>query len=171
MGHSMGGYVSLAFAEKYPKNVKGLCLMNSTALPDEEEKKINRDRSIIAVKRMPDTFVRLAIPNLFSRENRTVFTQKIKEITNEALQTSQQGIIAALEGMKIRKDRTKILKTSDFPVFMIMSKKDPALDYASLLDQTRDTGVITHEFPDGHMSHIENRDDLISVIQNFIKIC
>ncbi|MBE0423984.1 MAG: alpha/beta fold hydrolase, partial [Lutibacter sp.] len=50
VGHSMGGYVALAFAKLFPSNVKGLCLMNSTALPDSEEKKLNRDRAIKAVK-------------------------------------------------------------------------------------------------------------------------
>ncbi|WP_369407157.1 alpha/beta fold hydrolase [Seonamhaeicola sediminis] len=43
VGHSMGGYVALAFAEKNPDNVKGLCLMNSTARSDTQEKK-NKQR-------------------------------------------------------------------------------------------------------------------------------
>ncbi|MEN8186595.1 MAG: alpha/beta hydrolase [Bacteroidota bacterium] len=171
IGHSMGGYVALDFAEKFSKNVKGLCLMNSTALPDDEEKIINRDRSIVAVKRLPEMFVKLAIPNLFSEKNKTVFVKKIKEITKEALMTSQQGIIAALEGMKIRKDRTAILQSSKFPMLMVRSKEDPALDFQSLIDQTENTSVLIHELPDGHMSHVENRDELISAFKNFIKIC
>lgn len=170
IGHSMGGYVALAFAEKYPKNIKGLCLMNSTAMADDDEKKLNRDRAIKAVKKYPDTFVRLAIPNLFSENNKPVFADRIKEITIEALKTSQQGIIAAMEGMKVRKDRTSILQYSHFPLLMIISKQDPALEYQTLINQTKNTLVLTHEFPDGHMSHVENKDELISVFQNFIKI-
>ncbi len=168
IGHSMGGYVALAFAEKYPKNVKGLCLMNSTALPDDKEKKINRVRAIQAVKKYPDTFVRLAIPNLFSEANKTVFSDRIIEITNEALKTSQQGIIAAMEGMKIRKDRTFILESSTFPVLMIISKQDPALEYQTLIDQTINTSILTHEFPDGHMSHVENKEVLIDTLKKFV---
>ncbi len=168
IGHSMGGYVALAFVEKYPKNIKGLCLMNSTAMADDEEKKLNRDRAIQAVKKYPDTFVRLAIPNLFSENNKTVFADRIKEITIEALKTSQQGIIAAMEGMKVRKDRTSILQFSPFPLSMIISKQDPALEYQTLIDQTKNTSVLIHEFPDGHMSHVENKEDLITI---FIKFC
>jgi len=63
IGHSMGGYIALAFAKLYPNNVKGLCLMNSTALPDSEEKKTNRDRGIVAVKQNHKTFVRIAKAN------------------------------------------------------------------------------------------------------------
>ena len=74
-GHSMGGYVALAVADLYPGIVSGLCLMNSTALPDDQTKKRNRDRGIKAVKQNHKTFIRLAIPNLFSEENRAVFTE------------------------------------------------------------------------------------------------
>ena len=171
IGHSMGGYVSLAFAEKYPQYIKGLCLMNSTAKPDDIEKKINRDRAISAVKVYKETFVKLAIPNLFSEANKNVFTHDIYRITKEAQKTTTQGIIAAIEGMKIRNDRTFILKTNDFPILMIISKQDPALAYKSLIDETKNSRVLIHEFPDGHMSHIENQDDLKGVLQSFIKNC
>ncbi len=170
IGHSMGGYIALAFAELYPEYIKGLCLMNSTATADDAEKKINRDRAIKAVKHSPKTFVKLAIPNLFSEENKIKCIDEIKQITKEALQMSQQGIIAALEGMKIRKDRTSILNSNDFPVFMIISKQDPALDYKCLIDQTKNTKVSVVEFPDGHMSHIENTNDLIFALLNFIHL-
>ncbi|MCK5637844.1 MAG: alpha/beta fold hydrolase, partial [Flavobacteriaceae bacterium] len=145
IGHSMGGYIALAFAELFPKNINGLCLMNSSAQPDDEEKKLNRDRAIRAVKHSPRTFVKMAIPNLFSEPNKINFAVEIKEITKEALKMSPQGIIAAMEGMKIRKDRTIILKTTDFSLLMIISKLDPALDYQSLIDQTKNTQVLIQE--------------------------
>ncbi|RXP59428.1 alpha/beta fold hydrolase [Lutibacter sp. HS1-25] len=171
IGHSMGGYIALAFAKLYPNNVKGLCLMNSTALPDSEEKKTNRDRGIVAVKQNHKTFVRIAIPMLFSEKNRTVFTSEIAEITNEALKTSPQGIIAALEGMKIRQDHTAILNNDLFPVLLVIGKQDPALEYATLIGQAKNTKVKVVEFPDGHMSHIENKNELIEALLKFAKQC
>jgi pimeloyl-ACP methyl ester carboxylesterase len=169
VGHSMGGYIALAFAKLYEKNVRGLCLMNSTALPDTEEKKINRDRGITAVKQNHKTFVRIAIPMLFSEKNRTIFTSEISTVTNEALKLSPQGIIAALEGMKIRKSLTSLYKTASFPIQLIIGKEDPALDYNSLIQQIKNTSVHVVEFPDGHMSHIENKEDLIATFLNFLK--
>lgn len=171
IGHSMGGYVALAFAKQYASNLKGLCLMNSTALPDSEEKKGNRDRAIIAVKQNHKTFVRIAIPMLFSEQNRTVFTSEIKQLTQEALQISPQGIIAALEGMKVRKDQTSIYKTANFPIKMIIGKQDPALDYDSLIKQTQNSKVQVVEFPDGHMSHVENENKLIEALTSLIRMC
>lgn len=169
VGHSMGGYVALAFAKLFPESVKGLCLMNSTALPDSEEKKLSRDRAIKAIKKNHKTFVRVAIPMLFSEKNREIYLKEIEQITQEALELSPQGIIAALEGMKIRKNQTSLYKTANFPIQMIIGKQDPALDYDSLISQTKNTKVNVIEFPDGHMSHIENKNDLTETLTSFIK--
>jgi len=169
VGHSMGGYVALAFAKLFPESVKGLCLMNSPALPDSEEKKLSRDRAIKAVKQNHKTFVRIAIPMLFAEKNREIFLKEIEQITKEALQLSSQGIIAALEGMKIRKNQTSIYKTANFPIQMVIGKQDPALDYDSLINQTKNTKVKVIEFPDGHMSHVENKEKLIKNLSDFIK--
>ncbi|MEL0455030.1 alpha/beta hydrolase [Flavobacteriaceae bacterium SZ-1-7] len=169
VGHSMGGYVSLAFAERNPDAVKGLCLMNSTARADTSEKKLNRDRGILAVKHNHKTFIRMAITNLFRPKNRTLFSPEIKKVIQEAQKTPLQGIIAALEGMKIRVDREALLHFTPFKKMLIISKKDPALDYDSLIAQTKDTQVEVAEFPDGHMSHIENKDEFLHIIMHFIE--
>jgi len=171
ISHSMGGYVALAFSLLFPLNVKGLCLMNSTALPDSEEKKLHRDRAIEAVKQSPKTFVRIAIPMLFSETNREQLKIAIEKVTEEALKIEPQGIIAALEGMKIRKDQTSIYKTANFPIQLIIGKQDSALDYNSLIQQTTNTKVEVVEFSDGHMSHLENKNELIETLTSFIKTC
>jgi pimeloyl-ACP methyl ester carboxylesterase len=171
IGHSMGGYISLAFAELFPNNLKGLCLMNSTALPDSEEKKVNRDRAIEAVKYNLDIFVKMAIPNLFSVENVDKFNIEIEQITLEALQMTKKSIIAAAEGMKIRRDLSGLYHSLKVPVQMIIGKKDPALEYETLIDQTKNTNVVVVEFQDGHMSHFENKSELIKTLKIFINLC
>ena len=169
VGHSMGGYIALEISKIVPKNIKGLCLMNSTALPDSEEKKINRDRAIVAVKQNHKTFVRIAIPMLFSEGNRAVFTSEIKSITNEALEMSPQGIIAALEGMKIRKNRLNLFKNSKIPKLVILGKKDTILNYKLQRSYYENSDVTIVEFPDGHMSHIENYKEFTYNIVHFIE--
>ncbi len=169
VGHSMGGYVALAFAKLFPESVKGLCLMNSSALPDSEEKKLSRNRALKALKKNHKLFISEAIPMLFAEKNREIYGNEIEQIIKEALQLSSQGIIAALEGMKSRKNQTSIYKMAQFPIQMIIGKQDPALDYDSLISQTKNTKVKVIEFPDGHMSHIENKDSLIKNLAIFIK--
>tara|TARA_R110002049_G_scaffold90686_2_gene227152 strand:- start:73681 stop:74460 length:780 start_codon:yes stop_codon:yes gene_type:complete len=169
VGHSMGGYVALAFAEKNPNALKGLCLMNSTSKADSSERKRNRDRAILAVKQNHETFTRMAIANLFRPKNRTIFHKEIDLIKKEAMMMPLQGIVAALEGMKIRKDRAFILKNPDFEKMMIASKKDPVLNYDGLVGETKNTEVEFIDFPDGHMSHIENKDLFLQTIMYFIE--
>ena len=169
VGHSMGGYVALAFAELYSDNVKGLVLLNSTSRADSEERQKNRDRAIKAVKKDYTTFVRLSIANLFSENNRERLVNEIENVKTQALQTPLQGIVASLEGMKIRKDREVILHFGSYPKMMILGKQDPVLNYNESLEQLENTNVELVTFPDGHMSNIENREELLSVLVGFFK--
>ena len=171
VGHSMGGYVSLAFAELYPEILKGLVLLNSTAKEDSEERKRNRERAIVAVKQNYSIFVGMSIANLFSEENRERLQEDIEMVKTEALKTPVQGIVSALEGMKIRKDRENILHTANFAIFLILGTKDPVLDYESNKTQIEGTNTRLHTFPDGHMSHIENKNELGAVLIDFFENC
>lgn len=169
MGHSMGGYVALAFAELYSDNVKGLVLINSTSRADSDEKKHNRDRAVKAVKQNYINFVKLSITNLFSEEKRVFLIDEIEKIKNEALKTPLQGIIAAQEGMKIRKDREVLLHFAYYPKMLILGKKDTVLNFEESIEQIQNTNVQLIAFPDGHMSHIENKAELLNVLLTFLK--
>jgi hypothetical protein len=169
IGHSMGGYVTLAFAELYPNTVKGIVLINSTSRADSDERKRNRARAIVAVKQNYSAFIRMSIANLFSENNRERLDDRIEEVKLEALKTPLQGIVAALEGMKIRKDREVILHFAPYPIQLVLGKKDGVLLYEENSDQIRDTQVQLTTFEDGHMSHIENQIELLAVLLGFLK--
>lgn len=170
-GHSMGGYVALAFAEMYPDMIKGIVLQNSTSRADSDERKANRDRAIKAVKQSYTNFVRMSIANLFSEDNRERLETEIENVKLEALKTPLQGVVAALEGMKTRKDREVILHFAPYPVLLVLGKKDPVLNYDENLEQVEGTGVKLITYPDGHMSHIENREQLLKDLPEFFKGC
>lgn len=169
VGHSLGGYVALAFAELYPDNVKGLCLLNSTSRADTSEKKINRDRAIAIVKENHKSFIRNSIPMLFRSKNRKIFSEQIKVVKQEALKTSKQGVIAALEGMKIRQDREVLLHFGPYPKLMVIGEKDPVLNLNDLLDQVIGNETEVVRFSEGHMSHIENEQETILALKEFVK--
>ncbi len=169
VGHSMGGYVALAFAELYPEMMKGLVLLNSTSRADSEERIANRTRAIKAVKQNYTAAIRMSISNLFSEENREKLIAQIEWVREEALQTPLQGIIAAQEGMKLRKDREVILHFATYPILLILGKKDPVLNYEENVEQIEGTHVKLVTFNDGHMSHIENQAELEKVMVGFLK--
>ncbi len=160
VGHSMGGYVALAFAEAYPDMMKGLCLFFSTARADTKVKKEGRNKAISLVKRNAKSFVRHSIPLLFRPKNRILFRDEIKALKSEALRTSKQGIIAALEGMKIRDDREIVIKFAPYPVHFVIGEKDPIIPLDQIMEQLRDKPHISYKVIKGcgHMGHIEERE-------------
>jgi pimeloyl-ACP methyl ester carboxylesterase len=169
VGHSMGGYVALAFAELYPESIKGLVLINSTTRADTDERKANRDRAINAVKKDYVMAVRLSIANLFSLENRARLESEIEKVKIEALKTPLQGIVASLEGMKIRSDREVLLYFGPYPKMLVLGKKDPVLLFEETVGQIENTDTKLVVFEDGHMSPIENKIELIAVLKSFFK--
>lgn len=168
VGHSMGGYVALAVLEKFSGIVSGLILLNSTSYPDNKERKINRSRAINLVKQNPNAYTGMAISNLFAEKNRTKFKEEIIQIKEAAAKTPLQGIIAALEGMKIRKNHTRLLKEFKKPKIIIAGKKDPVLSYQQSEEESEVTKTKLICLEGGHMSYIENESELCSQLHDFL---
>lgn len=165
----MGGYVALAMAEKNPNSMQGLCLMNSTFLPDSEERKMLRTRANLMAQTNFDNLVRMSFTNLFSLKSKETHKQELEIALTEALKTSVQGYMAANEGMKLRTDKTQLFRTLPTKKLLIIGKKDPILDADSVKKQLKGTDVDIVELTEGHMSHIENKEELTYNIMHFIE--
>jgi pimeloyl-ACP methyl ester carboxylesterase len=173
IGHSMGGYVAMAYAELFPDNVRGICLFHSTAAGDNELKKRDRDRLIDLVKQSKKDLVRQLIPNLFSKENRAKYSEEIKALIKSARKTSKQGIIAALEGMKERREREIILRFSTYPVLFIIGKEDTVIPFDRIMEQTelpRNATTLVLEDV-AHMGFIEAKKQCLESLIKFAKHC
>ena len=169
IGHSLGGYVALAFAEKNPQKVKGLCLMNSTSNDDDDERKTLRLRANKMIQNNFTNMVRMSFANLFGEKSKTLHKDEMETSLKEALQTPIQGYIAAQEGMRIRPNRNNILTENSFKKLIIIGEKDPVLNFEMSLAEAKKTTSEFVVFPNGHMSHIENKEELIETLKGFIK--
>ena len=169
IGHSMGGYVALAYAEKNPYALNGLCLMNSTFLADDKERQELRTRANNMAKSNFEILVRMAFTNLFSTESKNQYHTQLKSALNDALKTPLQGYMAANEGMKIRKDRTQVFKNLVCKKLLIIGKKDPIIDGSVLKKILENSDVEIVEFSEGHMSYIENKWELTHKLMYFIE--
>ncbi|WP_299212828.1 alpha/beta hydrolase [uncultured Aquimarina sp.] len=170
IGHSMGGYVSLAYLDLFPKLVSGLVLLNSTSFPDSEERKTNRSRAIDIVKKNPKAYTGMAIANLFAEENRDKYKNQVEFIKNEASKMPLQGIISALEGMKIRKDHTTTLLKFKKPKIIFAGEKDPVLSYQQNIEESKQCKTDLVSLNGGHMSYIENQDELLKTLDQFLQL-
>ena len=169
VGHSMGGYVALAFAEKYPEHVSGLCLFHSTSLPDTEAKKIDRERAIRVVKKSPTKYTNALIGNLFALANVRYFKSEITWLKRMAAKTKKQGIVACLEGMKIRKNRENILRYAAFPVLIIAGTRDNVIPFESAETQSKlpaDCRFLALD-KTGHMGFLEAKEKSLKKLKAF----
>jgi len=125
VGHSMGGYVTMAFADLFPESLKGYCLFHSTCFADTEEKKKNRDReiSLVLCKRKKQ-IINVNIPKGFADDNQERMKEEIDRVRKLALMNKEDGIVAILNGMKERPDRTNVLRKSSLPLLLIGGMKD-----------------------------------------------
>lgn len=156
LGHSLGGYVSLAFAEKFPEILESMTLFFSTTLADDEEKKQIRRRSIAVIDENFETFVKTSIPNLFSNNEKDILEGKIELAKNIAKSTNKEGVKAAQLGMAERPDRTEILENLDAKILIIAGKYDNALKTGNLLKIIPEkTNIKTYVLDCGHNGHWE----------------
>ncbi len=169
VGHSMGGYVALAFAEKYPRLLKGFVLFHSQAAADSPESRMNRDRTIALVQKDHHSFIKNFIPDLFDAGNVKKFGKEIEALKALADKTPEEGIIAALEGMKNRPDRQHVLMNAKVPVMFIIGKNDTRIPMEVIIPQTllpehSETLILDHV---GHMGFIEASGKTFAAVKSF----
>jgi pimeloyl-ACP methyl ester carboxylesterase len=137
MGHSMGGYITLAFAEKYPELISSFGLVHSSAFADSEEKKAARLKSIEFIKKHGAyEFLKPAIMGLFgeywSKNHQPeidTLVEKSKNFTSDALVQYYQAMIA-------RHDKTGVLKNFPHLILFIIGVHDNAVPFAQSLKQS-----------------------------------
>lgn len=164
IGHSMGGYISLAFTEKYKSKVETLVLLNSTTLPDSPERKINRDRAIRIIQNNSQVFIKMAITSLFPENKQTEYTTEIDLFIKEAISFPKKGIIAAIKGMKNRKDLTFVLQNFKGNKYMICGEKDSIVPFNESKKVAKASKAILKNVKSGHMSVNENIEEIIKIM-------
>ncbi len=169
VGHSMGGYVALSFAEKYAGKIKGLVIFHSHARGDTPEAKINRDRVIKVIDKNKGSFILNFIPDLFAPENVEKHRRKIDKLIKHSEKFSKKGIIAGLEGMKHRNDKTHVLTNANFPILFIIGKLDSKIPFQVVMEQlplpTQSELLFLSNV--GHMGFIEAKKECQRSIKSF----
>ncbi len=156
-GHSMGGYVALAFAALYPSYVKGLSLINSHALADSEEARENRLRTCELVEQNRAKYILNFISKLFAKESQEPLRYEIRDTQDRAILTKKEGVVAAQKGMMSRVSRLDVLINADYPILFFIGKQDSRISVENILAQAtlpKHSEIVLLEYV-GHMAHVE----------------
>ena len=173
-GHSMGGYVALAFAERYGYLLEGLSLVHSIASADSEEKKETRRKSIALIRKGgKEPFIKQMIPNLFAPAFKEAHPSVIEEQVKRGMELEAGSMTAFYEAMIARPDRTHILKNASFPVQFVLGEEDTLIPSNVGLEQSRlsSRNFVSLYSDTGHMSMIECPERLATDLAEFGEYC
>ncbi|MGH2552479.1 MAG: alpha/beta fold hydrolase [Chitinophagaceae bacterium] len=172
IGHSMGGYITLALAEKYPNHISAFGLFHSTADPDTEEKKATRRKGIAFIRQHGAfKFLKTATPNLFSQKTKDKNPKLINEFIAGLNNFSPEALVSYYEAMMARPDRTKMLQKATVPVLFIMGKYDNAVPLEDGLQQCHlpEKSYIYILRNSGHMGMLEEKDVCNMNLEKFLR--
>jgi pimeloyl-ACP methyl ester carboxylesterase len=174
VGHSLGGYVSVAFAKQYPSVLTGLGLFHSHPFEDLPEKKEERIKAINFIKTNGHiVYVKQIIPKLFAELFATSNEFLINSLIFKASQYNQNTIIGAQEAMLNRPDYSEVVRNIDCPVLMIIGKQDKTVSYPISMKMMPLPRVVdVHILPKvAHMGMFTARDKSVKIVRNFMELC
>lgn len=171
IGHSMGGYATLAFAEKYSEMLKGFGLFHSLATADNDEKKIVRRKGIDFIKKYgAKTFLEMQPGNLFAEQTRDNNPSVINQFLKSYQPFSNKSLIEYYEAMIARPDRTHVLKDSKVPVLFVAGEKDAIIPMDAVVKQIPLVSISNVHIlsNSGHMGMLEEPNEANKAIEDFL---
>lgn len=172
IGHSMGGYITLAFAEKYSHRLNGFGLFHSTAFADSEEKKATRQKGIEFIRQHGAfEFLKTATPNLFSPKTKDERPELIDKQIAGLRNFSPGSLVSYYEAMMSRPDRVEILKEITLPVLFIIGEHDTAVPMADTLKQCHlpEKSYIYILSHSGHMGMLEESEKSNQALYEYLQ--
>lgn len=168
IGHSLGGYVSLALLELMGNRIKAIGLFHSTAFADDLEKKEMRNRTITFLRKNGvDKFVSSFIPPLFPESRREELAHEIELAIEDAKRSTLDGLIAYTGAMRDRKDRLEILRGFSDPKLLIAGTEDGAVKIEASRAQKEAFSHYIELQGVGHMGMIEKKEETLKIVREF----
>jgi pimeloyl-ACP methyl ester carboxylesterase len=171
LGHSMGGYITLAFAEAYPDLLNSFGLIHSTAFADNEEKIAAREKGIEFInKHGAVKFLEQLIPNLYGDHFKSVHPEEITAHVESSKGFSEASLNSYYKAMMMRPDRRHILSNSQKPVLFIIGAEDKTVNLSDSLAQSHlaeESHVYLLE-KSAHMGMREETHKTTSAIKEFL---
>lgn len=174
IGHSMGGYIALAFAEKYKHYLAGLGLFHSTAFADSEERKEIRLKTVSFIEKHGSAeFIADFLPKMYADEFRKKHEVYIQKQLKDNQLLPAAALITATKAMRTRADKTAVLKNLDLPILMIIGMKDKFMAYNAALEQVAYpknpyTLILAHV---AHAGMIEAPNVCAGAVNEFVTKC
>ncbi|MFD2672102.1 alpha/beta fold hydrolase [Marinicrinis sediminis] len=172
LGHSLGGYATLAFAEAHQEGLAGMGLIHSTPLPDTDEAKQNRLNGVENIRRDGiRSFVDQLVPKLFAPEHVKTLSDQVAHVKGIGYETSAEGATGMLHAMRARPDRQTVLSASSVPVLLVAGADDQVIP-PEKTHVVQGDPIQSHTLANcGHMGMFEAQEELTAHIKQFADHC
>ncbi len=170
-GLSMGGYVALAFARKYPGRLRGLVLADTRAEADTAEGRANRDKLIaFAESHTALDVVDQMMPKLVGSVTLAARPAVVEEIRRIAAAQSPAGVVGALRAMRDRPDSTPVLADVRVPTLVITGTDDKLIPLATAeaLAARIPLATLATIADAGHLSNLEAPERFNAALRSFL---
>ncbi|MEK8216274.1 MULTISPECIES: alpha/beta fold hydrolase [unclassified Paenibacillus] len=166
LGHSLGGYITLSFAQRHASRLKGFGLIHSTGYPDSEEAREKRLKSVSTIQNDGiTTFVDGLVPGLFAPAAAPQLLQRAKEI---GYRTPPQGAAGAALAMRERPDRRDVISATALPVLLVAGAEDGLIPAERTFTSDKPNVTKATISGAGHMSMYEAPERLSEIIKDFV---
>lgn len=168
IGHSMGGYIALAMAQKAPELFNGLVLFHSTTFADSAEKRASRNKVLEFIdKNGVAAFTSNFIGPLFVNPQHASIS-KVRAVSMEATAEAVKGYTQA---MRDRPDTIEVLTTFPKPILFLAGEKDAGISVQSVQEQAaRSPRVEAYILSNvAHMGMFENEKKSLEIIRSFLQ--
>ena len=172
IGHSMGGYITLAFAERHPEMLTAFGLFHSSALADDEEKIATRRKGIRFIREHgSQKFLNEATPKLFSDITNEQHPEIIAETLDKFSNFDPNALVQYYDAMITRPDRRHVLKNARKSVLLILGQHDNAVPFNKGLEQAHIPEICYIHVckTSGHMGMLEEPEFCIRAVQEFVE--
>lgn len=172
MGHSMGGYIGLAFADYYTNHVMGLGLIHSTTYADSDAKKASRMKVAEFLEEHGTLkYLETATANLFANPFKEQHPDKIQTVIDSASDISKETMMQFVFAMRNRRAHTHMLTQKRIPIWMIVGKEDIAVPFEDSQAQiellpTKNVLILEQV---GHMGMLEATEKVNQAMHQFIQ--
>lgn len=168
-GHSMGGYVTLSFAQRFASRLNGFGLIHSTGYPDSEEGKEKRLKAVSTIQSDGImTFIDDLVPGLFAADHTDAHQGLIQRAKEIGYLTPPQGAAGVSLAMRERPDRRDVMSATVLPVLLVAGDKDTVVppERVFTVDKPNVTQAVIKG--SGHMSMMESPEELARIMRSFL---
>lgn len=172
IGHSMGGYVAMAFAAAYPQKTAVLILMHSPlrSADDHSIKLRNREKNLLLRGKM-ELMLQLTVTSNFASENSRKMRKEIALLFQTADQVTLEGALSTIYALNHRSSYFEVLQSAEYPVLIIIGKYDKVYRADEQIDDASKIPgasvlVLNHS---GHMGFMEEEKLVLMNLKNFLQ--